>query len=90
MTDIHWLEVVVFEGESVGVTKLSEDLPSCLLPPSLDEQLVQKEKPYHTKGTELNSILGERESTLPSIVRLSLRIPESVLFMTMFLTSLRA
>jgi hypothetical protein len=45
VVDVHWLEVVVPEGESVGVTKLSEDLPSGLLPPSPDEQLVQKEKP---------------------------------------------
>ena len=96
VSDIHRLEVVVLESESIGVAKLSEDLPCCLLPPSLDEQLVQKEKSY--KGTDINSILGwggreggrEGGRTLPSIVRLSLRIPASVLFMTIFLTSLRA
>ena len=56
VSDIHRLEVVVLESESIGVAKLSEDLPSCLLPPSLDEQLVQEEKSY--KRIDTNSILG--------------------------------
>ena len=40
--DSHGLEVFVFELEGVGVAKLPEDLPSGLMPPTLNEQLVQK------------------------------------------------
>ena len=40
--DSRGLEVFIFELEGVGVAKLPEDLPSGLVPPTLDEQLVQK------------------------------------------------
>ena len=40
--DSHGLEVFIFELKGVGVAKLPEDLPSGLMPPTLDEQLVQK------------------------------------------------
>lgn len=48
--DSHRLEVFVFELEGVGIAKLAEDLPSGLMPPTLDEQLVQEQKPWSERG----------------------------------------
>lgn len=43
--DSHRLEVFIFELKGVGIAKLAEDLPSGLVPPTLDEELVQEQKP---------------------------------------------
>ena len=48
--DSHRLEVFIFELEGVGIAKLAEDLPSGLMPPTLDEQLVQEQKPWSERG----------------------------------------
>lgn len=48
--DSHRLEVFIFELEGVGIAKLAKDLPSGLMPPTLDEQLVQEQKPWSERG----------------------------------------
>ena len=48
--DSHRLEVFIFELEGVGIAELAEDLPSGLMPPTLDEQLVQEQKPWSERG----------------------------------------
>ena len=54
--DSQWIEVLLSECEAVGVAKLPQYLPRGLMPPPLDEELVQKEEPLGGETVTLNTI----------------------------------